>query len=67
MRDEVLALGAEFYLDDGSVSPVFHIPGRPKNSAYAPVGVLDTLDNFLMNSIGNQNNHNRPFTSLTDE
>jgi hypothetical protein len=30
MRDEVYALGIVFIFKDGSESPVFHIPGRPK-------------------------------------
>lgn len=28
MGDEIYALGIEFFLNDGTVSPQFHIPGR---------------------------------------
>ena len=31
MRDEVYALGIVWVFKDGSTSPVFHIPGRPRN------------------------------------
>ena len=33
MRDEVYALGIVWVFKDGTTSPVFHIPGRPKNEA----------------------------------
>ena len=33
MRDEVYALGIVWVFKDGTTSPAFHIPGRPKNEA----------------------------------
>lgn len=39
MRDEVYALGIIYVFDDGSESPVFHIPGRPKFSTNLSEGV----------------------------
>lgn len=29
MEDEIYALGIVYVMEDGSLSPVFHIPGRP--------------------------------------
>ena len=44
MRDEIYALGIVFLFDDGSESPVFHIPGRPKigTPPSLPHGNVDT-------------------------
>ncbi len=44
MRDEVYALGIIYVFDDGSESPVFHIPGRPKFSTTTSTGIVDTYD-----------------------
>ena len=40
MRDEVYALGIIYVFDDGSESPVFHIPGRPKFSTTTSTGEI---------------------------
>lgn len=34
MRDEVYALGIVYIFSDGTLSPVFHIPGRPMIANY---------------------------------
>ena len=44
MRDEVYALGIIYVFDDGSESPVFHIPGRPKFSTTTSTGIVNTYD-----------------------
>lgn len=44
MRDEVYALGIIYVFNDGSESPVFHIPGRPKFSTTTSTGIVDTYD-----------------------
>ena len=41
MRDEVYALGIIYVFSDGSESPVFHIPGRPKFSNVALDWTID--------------------------
>ena len=38
-RDEVVALGIVFFFTDGSESPVFHIPGREKDTTSAGVSI----------------------------
>lgn len=55
-RDEVYALGIVFIFNDGSESPVFHIPGRPAN-----IGVIAsiTFNNAAMSLIGNNDLHVR--------
>ena len=42
MRDEVYALGIVFMFKDGSESPVFHIPGRPK------IGTSGNLNDYAV-------------------
>lgn len=37
LADEVYALGIEYIFNDGTISPVFHIPGRPAD-------IFDTVD-----------------------
>jgi hypothetical protein len=55
-RDEVYALGIVFVFNDGSESPVFHIPGRPANT-----GVINNnvYSNAAISIIGNANTHTR--------
>jgi hypothetical protein len=45
MRDEIYSLGVVFVLSDGSESPVFHIPGRPKDLEYSTNTNLTTIAN----------------------
>lgn len=49
MRDEVYALGLVFVFDNNSESPVFHIPGRPKDTDYDGVdmSLYDTAGDHL--------------------
>lgn len=55
-RDEVYALGIVFVYNDGSETPVFHIPGRPAN-----VGAegLTIHGNGSLIILGNSNIHTR--------
>jgi hypothetical protein len=39
MRDEIYALGVVFLFEDGTESPVFNIPGRPKDTDYDGVDI----------------------------
>ena len=45
MRDEIYAFGIYYIYDDGTKSPVFHIPGREKDpSQYSVFGDWNNLD-----------------------
>lgn len=43
MRDEIYAFGIIYQLEDGSYSPVFHIPGRSKDSVTTDGTAQDSL------------------------
>ena len=46
MRDEVYALGIYFIYKDGSISPVYHIPGRKLNKKANGNPFLTTVDQY---------------------
>ena len=46
MRDEVYALGIVFTYNDGSESPVYHIPGRQKNKKSDGTFITNILDQY---------------------
>lgn len=57
MRDEVYCLGVYFKFTDGTISPVFNIPGRPANFAISTGGVVH--NNANLSALGNANLHTR--------
>lgn len=52
LRDEIYSLGIVYVFKDGSYSPVFHIPGRPKNT--------NTLDGTSLNGLTDKDWVSRP-------
>ena len=64
MRDEVYALGIIYVFDDGSESPVFHIPGRPKFSTTTGTGIVNTYDIDGFNYAEYATQHILSFSSL---
>lgn len=56
MRDEIYAFGVVYVFNDGTTSPVFHIPGRPKDEGYNAGAVVT---NANMVAAGNTDNHSR--------
>lgn len=62
MRDEIYALGIVYVFNDGSQSPVFHIPGRPADSAYN-INTSTLYTNNDLVSMGDSNDHTRNLVS----
>lgn len=63
MRDEVYAMGIVFLFKDGYVTPVYHIPGREKNTGHGDYFVGNVLP-----AASDPNIHNRkaPVTGWDD-
>lgn len=57
MRDEVYSFGIVYKFKNGSESPVFHIPGRPRNRGAYPDNTFSPvlLSNQDLVTLGNQN------------
>jgi hypothetical protein len=62
MKDEVYALGIVYVFKDGTESPVFHIPGRAKDSGAT---TSSTYTNQQLVTQGNSNSHNRNIVPST--
>ena len=45
MSDEVYALGRVYIFSDGSISPVFHIPGRAANTVTGSNPLIPSFTN----------------------
>lgn len=58
MHDEVYAFGIVYQFEDGSFSPVFHIPGRSIN--------YDCINSQTIDDTSDPNTHNRPAPIATE-